>query len=216
MPRLPSKKKAISNANNDCKGSINSKTTEGEVAQRNVSNDPNGGTGIYLQEKQQYGNDKYKPEFCQVIIELGKLGKTASHFAVGCGVGSKKTIYNWRDRYPDFGEAFEMAMTYSFIHWYDCAQDCANNPPSMKNFNAVKYIMAACFGLVEKTGVDVTSNGNTVNSELTSLISELRSRKSIEQAKSEIEEFENKTRDDEYDIRNSTTSNTTHYSTKQN
>ena len=51
---------------------------------------------------------KYKPEFCDVIIELGREGKTKSHMAQALDV-SRDTIHEWTRVHPEFSDAMKRA-----------------------------------------------------------------------------------------------------------
>lgn len=44
---------------------------------------------------------KYKPEFCQLLMEHMKLGYSFECFGAEVLV-TEKTLYNWVDKYPDF------------------------------------------------------------------------------------------------------------------
>jgi transposase len=56
----------------------------------------------------------YMPEHCDVVIALGKQGKSYTQIAVNLDI-SKKTLYNWADEHPEFLHALERAR--------ECAQD---------------------------------------------------------------------------------------------
>ena len=52
---------------------------------------------------------KYKPEYCQLLIEHMSKGMSFRSFAgsISCGI---RTIYDWCDRHPEFKEAKEVAQ----------------------------------------------------------------------------------------------------------
>lgn len=58
----------------------------------------------------------YQPEFCDEIIDLGRLGwskvQCASHFNV-----LRQTLYEWRKQYPDFAEAMAIADEHAQAYW---------------------------------------------------------------------------------------------------
>lgn len=58
----------------------------------------------------------YKPEFCGLVIAMGKEGKSRVEMAAAIGV-AKNTIEGWADDYDDFAEAYEMALTHSQAWW---------------------------------------------------------------------------------------------------
>ncbi len=65
---------------------------------------------------------KYRPEFCELVIELGKQGKTWRHMAIECGVYEQATLYDWAEKYPEFSKAFKEAQELARIWWDDLGQ----------------------------------------------------------------------------------------------
>ena len=59
---------------------------------------------------------KYKPEYCQKVIELGKNGKSFEQMASELDVGYR-TLCNWRDAHDDFFHALEEAHILSMAWW---------------------------------------------------------------------------------------------------
>ena len=58
----------------------------------------------------------YRVEFCEQIIEMGKLGYSQTEMASEIGV-SKQTFYSWRDTYKEFLDAIQLARTHSQCWW---------------------------------------------------------------------------------------------------
>lgn len=56
--------------------------------------------------------NKYKPEYCQMLIDHMKAGRSFSTF-VAVTMASRKTMYEWIDKYPEFKEAKEVAFALS-------------------------------------------------------------------------------------------------------
>jgi len=65
---------------------------------------------------------QYDPTYCERIIELGRLGKSIEQIASQIGVGTK-TMYNWRDEFPEFLRALEMAKELELDWWENIAQN---------------------------------------------------------------------------------------------
>lgn len=63
----------------------------------------------------------YRPEFCEKVIEWGKLGKSKAWMAAELGV-SKQSMYEWEGVHPDFSEALARAITLSQQWWEDAGQ----------------------------------------------------------------------------------------------
>ena len=53
---------------------------------------------------------KYKPEFCQMLLDHSKQGLSFEAFCAKIGV-SRQTLKNWAEKYPEFGEAKEIALS---------------------------------------------------------------------------------------------------------
>ncbi len=73
-------------------------------------------------EKRPVGRPSlYKPEYCEEVIALGKIGKSTEAIGAILGVGTK-TLYNWRDENPEFLHALELAKEFELQWWEDIAQ----------------------------------------------------------------------------------------------
>ena len=64
---------------------------------------------------------KYNPDFCQKVIQLGKLGKSVEQIACELDVGTR-TMYEWRDVHPEFSHALEVAKECEQDWWESVAQ----------------------------------------------------------------------------------------------
>ena len=58
----------------------------------------------------------YKPEYCDLVIEHMKKGKSVRSFAALCDV-CFKTVYNWMDKFPEFLSAVERGKQYAYAWW---------------------------------------------------------------------------------------------------
>lgn len=61
---------------------------------------------------------KYKPEYCEAVIEHMRNGNSLISFAAAIGV-SKECVYHWSrsGKYPDFSAALNTATTLSEAYW---------------------------------------------------------------------------------------------------
>ena len=59
---------------------------------------------------------KYKPEYCQRVIELGAEGASMAEMALALDV-AKATIWDWAQNHDDFAVALEKARTASQVWW---------------------------------------------------------------------------------------------------
>jgi transposase-like protein len=64
---------------------------------------------------------QYDPSLCDKVIELGRLGKSVEQIAAQIGVGTK-TMYNWRDEFPEFLHALDIAKELELDWWESIAQ----------------------------------------------------------------------------------------------
>jgi hypothetical protein len=69
------------------------------------------------EDLEQVGRDtKYKPEYCNKIIEFLKLGHSVMAFAGSIGV-ARSSIYEWAKTYPEFSDALKAAQSASVEFW---------------------------------------------------------------------------------------------------
>lgn len=97
-------------------------------------------------KRKYYTNGQVKEE--EPVVVAGKY-PTLEGFAISIGVTSR-TLENWRDKYPSFGEAYEMAL--------DMQKDIlvVNSLGGQYNGNFAKFIASAQFGMAEKSEQKLT------------------------------------------------------------
>ena len=73
-------------------------------------------------EKRPVGRPtEYQAEYCEKVIELGKLGKSLEQMAMQMNI-SYRTLVRWRDAYEEFRHALEDAHALSQAYWEELAQ----------------------------------------------------------------------------------------------
>ena len=73
-------------------------------------------------EKRPVGRPSlYDTKYCEEVVSLGKLGKSSEAIGAILGVGTA-TLYRWRDQFPEFREALELAKEFELHWWEDIAQ----------------------------------------------------------------------------------------------
>lgn len=99
-------------------------------------------------ERKYYTNGQIKEE--KPIVIAGKY-PTFEGFAISIGVTSR-TLENWRDKYPSFGEAYEKAL--------DMQKDIlvVNSLGGQYNGNFAKFIASAQFDMAEKSEQKLTAD----------------------------------------------------------
>ena len=114
---------------------------------------------------------KYKPEYCEQIIELGKIGKLPVQVAVAFGI-SKPTLFNWCDEFPEFFNAFTeyKAIVEDFFVNLNFEHASEDRPG---NAGTAKFLLMAAFdGWREKSEnkTDVTSKGDAISGAVINVI----------------------------------------------
>ena len=67
-------------------------------------------------------NTKYRTAYCQLVLNIMAQGKSKKRVATELGV-AEKTIYNWRDKHPNFAEALEMGEQLLGCAWEQMCLD---------------------------------------------------------------------------------------------
>lgn len=63
----------------------------------------------------------YTPELCQKVIELGEQGKSWNQIATLFST-TRRTLYDYRQRYPEFQEAYMRSREACESYWEDIGQ----------------------------------------------------------------------------------------------
>lgn len=63
---------------------------------------------------------EYRPEYCDLVIQAGRDGKSLTNFAADLEV-SRQTVNNWVDQFPEFLDAVTRAKAL-MASWYEIAQ----------------------------------------------------------------------------------------------
>lgn len=95
----------------------------------------------------------YDESFCALIVELGTQGKYPVEWASEIGV-AKKTLHRWKDEYPAFCHAYDLAFTKCECYHMRKTRNCAET--DMGSAPLLKWIGSAVFGYKEATQVDNT------------------------------------------------------------
>lgn len=84
----------------------------------------------------------YKAEYNEIVITLGKQGKSLSEIALVLNI-DRKTLYQWEADFPEFGQALARARTFAQAWWERKAQTSLGK----KHFQAQlwRYSMAGRF-----------------------------------------------------------------------
>lgn len=82
---------------------------------------------------------KYKPEYCQMLIDHMKEGYSFFTFAAVLGV-NPDTVYNWVNLFPEFSEAKRTGLAASVQWWEQLWR--AGAAGQIPNYNATSVIFA--------------------------------------------------------------------------
>lgn len=102
---------------------------------------------------------KYKPEYCQQVVEICKDGGSLVEFAAHISIG-KQTLYDWRKRHPEFEKACQVAMAKSEQWWTKVGREGLfmggkDNPFQSSLYN---FTMSARFGWSQKKESKIESD----------------------------------------------------------
>lgn len=103
---------------------------------------------------------KYKPEYCEAIVESLRQGNSLLQFAVSIGV-VKSTLQEWKAEHPEFSAAYTRAVAVGEAHWEGRLQDMMCD--SKVNAPLVKLYFANRFGWHDKQAVDHTSTDGSMS-----------------------------------------------------
>jgi transposase len=102
-------------------------------------------------------SSKYKPEFCEKVVELGEQGLTRAQIAKQLGVG-RATLLDWADRHEDFKFAMELSDDMAMAKWEEEGMRGMND----KMFQGKLYMDMMRFRFpkdyMEKKSIEVTGN----------------------------------------------------------
>jgi hypothetical protein len=118
------------------------------------------------QKKRPVGRPtKYKPEYCEEIIELGKQGKSIAQMAAAFDV-DKASIFDWAAAHEDFSTSLARARAYSQTWWEDKAQQNLGS----RDFNAQLWLKSVASRFredyTEKQVTEVSGpNGGAIKTE---------------------------------------------------
>lgn len=77
----------------------------------------------------------YRPEYCEAVIEFGRMGKSLTWMAAELGI-AKSTLQLWEKDIPEFSAAMTQARAHSQKWWEDAGQDNMLMAPGQGTFNA--------------------------------------------------------------------------------
>ena len=95
---------------------------------------------------------KYDPEILPIILEMGLTGASQKMIWSKLGI-SAGTARAWKEKYPDFAEALDLALVHSQAFWETAMLTNVEN----KNFNSrmVEIAVRGQFPADYKQNVDV-------------------------------------------------------------
>jgi len=82
----------------------------------------------------------YKPEYCDLVVKIGKQGKSITAMANVCGV-HRDTLYEWAEVHPAFSDALTRARGHSLEWWESTAQGQARGKYDGANGNTLAFML---------------------------------------------------------------------------
>lgn len=100
---------------------------------------------------------KYKPEYCEQVVDFMSKGYSLEAFAGSIG-HHKQTVYEWRDAHPDFGDSIKRAFDVCRVYWEKLALDCVYLNGENEKFNATVWLfnMKNRFGWRDQQSIEHT------------------------------------------------------------
>lgn len=77
----------------------------------------------------------YRPQFCDVVIKAGKLGKSKAQMASALDV-SRGTLDDWAKANPEFADAIVRAREHAMAWWEEKGRTHLIEKPMGKKINA--------------------------------------------------------------------------------
>jgi len=132
----------------------------------------------------------YKPEYCDIVIAMGKEGKSREQIAGSLGL-AWNTLELWTEKHPEFMDALRTAKNLELHYWEDLGLQNVLETPGGQRLNGAVYnkVMAARFpakyserNKVELTGanggaVQVSTTHSVAQEILTDLLNDLQTPK---------------------------------------
>jgi hypothetical protein len=87
---------------------------------------------------------KYRPEYCDGIIEFMKDGKSITQYAAEIKI-SRTLVYDWAKAHPEFQEAMETAVTASEAFWENWGQQKVKENDPITNSTWMIFMMKNCY-----------------------------------------------------------------------
>ena len=78
----------------------------------------------------------YKPEYCEKVFDLMKIGTSISTVALKLEV-HRDTIYEWKEKHPEFSDAIKRGVAASQGWWEEQGRQHLQNP----KFNSTLWFM---------------------------------------------------------------------------
>ena len=115
-----------------------------------------------MSEKKIHGNSKYKPEYCEKIIEMGRTGMSKEQISGALNVGWD-CLDNWAKKHEEFYQALRTAKNLELSYWESLGLQNVLETPGGQRLNGAVYnkIMAARFPskYSERNKVELSGDG---------------------------------------------------------
>lgn len=80
---------------------------------------------------------KYKVEYGQLAVEILAKGKSLAAVCAHLNI-SRPTLYEWRDRFPEFKKSIELGLQKAQVYWENIGEDGITG--NIKNFGGSPWI----------------------------------------------------------------------------
>lgn len=124
---------------------------------------------------------KYKPEYCQLMIDMMSEGKSYAAFLVAVDV-IPSTALKWFVNYPEFREAKDKAILASLAYWENIGERASRGELPGANANLYKFIIKNRFPNVYRDIQEVKKEINVKFETTVNELGQIEQRKEVEAA----------------------------------
>ena len=82
---------------------------------------------------------KYKPEYCQTVIEAFSKGKSKAYLCCKLGI-TRPTLHTWESTYPEFASAMNHGLQHAQAYWEELGENGIDG--SIEKFAAAPWIFS--------------------------------------------------------------------------
>lgn len=103
---------------------------------------------------------KYKPEFCDIMVDMAEQGKSRVQCAVAIGV-HRDTLYEWGEKHEAFSDALKKSRDLAESYWENKINEMMENGELVQTSPMMMFYMKCRFGWRDRDASQVNVNAQT-------------------------------------------------------